>query len=374
MDLTKIAGLIAIVFAALFIFAAYPAYSAVLGPDAPTRWEASRISLQAEPTESPVDPAKNNKVKARDDQATTLMNIAVAIDVLANDDGVDRENSSLSIISVPGNGSVLIQLGGTILYTPSTGFTGEDRFEYEVCNDESSNPGKGKGNNKNCDKARVRVIVDPTPIPNEQPTAVNDLYSVEQGEQLSVAAPGVLANDSDPNGDALTAILVRSAENGSLAFNANGSFLYSPEEGFTGVDTFTYRASDGEYESNLGTVEIEVIDTEPPTVRWLSPVSDGGVLDVGYEMVRLEVEAWDNGSIDKVRFFRWDAEGEVFVDIAEVTQPPYAVEFHASVLNYEWNQILARVYDSAGNVSERIYIWIFQTVNGTKVFLPSVTR
>jgi hypothetical protein len=64
----------------------------------------------------------------------------------------------------------------------------------------------------------------------------------------------------------------------------------------------------------------------------------------------------------------------LFVDIAEVTQAPYVVDFHSSILNYEWNQILARVYDTAGNVSERIYIWIYLTVSGTKVYIPQVTR
>lgn len=371
MDLNKTARLIASAFAALFTLAAFPAYNAVLA-EVPTRWEAVQSSRQAEPTESPTETAKNGRVRARDDQAKTLMNAAVTIDVLANDSSVDRANSSLSIISAPDNGVAVVQTDKTVLYTPLTGFIGEDRFYYEVCNNGGNNPGRGSV--KNCDTARVRVIVDPLPVSNEQPTAVNDIYSVEQGQQLSIAAPGVLANDFDPNNDALTAVLVRPAENGSLALNANGSFTYNPADGFIGVDTFTYRASDGEYQSNLGTVEIEVIDTEPPTIRFLSPVSDGGVFEVGYEMVRLEVEASDNGSIARVRFFRWDAINEVFVDIADVTQPPYAVEFHASVLNYEWNQVLARVYDSAGNVSERIYIWIYQTVKGTKVYLPSVRR
>jgi hypothetical protein len=98
------------------------------------------------------------------------------------------------------------------------------------------------------------------------------------------------------------------------------------------------------------------------------------VIEVGYEMVYLEVDASDNGTIEMVHFFRWDAQNEVFIDIAEVTEPPYAVEFHSSLLNYEWNQILARVYDSAGNVSERIFLWIYLNVDGTKVYIPRVTR
>jgi VCBS repeat-containing protein len=413
MNFTRTVRWVAFLFAALFFLAAYPAYSAILAPDDRAGWGAQSNGPQGKPTESPSDRGKDKDVNARDDVANTQMNTAVTIDVLANDDGVDREDSQISIVDGPEHGRAEIQSAGRITYTPSTGFTGEDQFEYEVCRQdddddddddddgddgdtaiETDNKGKGKGKGKgngkdpgngngkgngngddeDCDTAKVRVIVDAPPVSNEAPTAKNDIFSIEQGKVLSASAPGVLANDTDPNDDALTAVLARTTENGSLTLNSNGSFTYTPADEFAGVDSFTYRASDGEHQSNLGTVEIEVIDIEPPTVRWLSPVSEGEILEVGYEMVRLEVEAFDNGGIDKVHFFRWDANVEEFIDIAEVTEPPYAVEFHASLLNYEWNQILVRVHDSAGNVSERIFIWIFQTVNGTRVYIPSVNR
>jgi hypothetical protein len=261
-----------------------------------------------------------------------------------------------------------------VIYTPSSGFTGEDSFVYEACNDKADGPGGGIGLEKNCDTATVYMIVNPTPVANEQPFAADDIFSTGQGTLLSAPVPGVLANDSDPNGDPLTALLAGSAKNGSLALNPDGSFSYTPADGFIGVDTFTYQASDGELLSNLGTVELEVIDTEPPSVAWLSPGSDGEVFDVGYEMVHLEVSASDNGTIDRVHFFRWDAENELFVDIAEVTQAPYVVDFHSSILNYEWNQILARVYDTAGNESEGTFIWIYVNIDVAKVFLPSVIR
>ena len=62
---------------------------------------------------------------------------------------------------------------------------------------------------------------------------------------LTVAAPGVLGNDADPDGNPLTATLVTGAGHGSLTLNANGSFTYTPAANFNGTDTFTYRASDG---------------------------------------------------------------------------------------------------------------------------------
>jgi Bacterial Ig domain len=374
MNVTRTARWIGLLFAALFFFAAYPVYSAVLSQDTYISSKAPIAQPLLLPTLGPLDPIINPKVEANDDQVTTLESTAVTIDVLANDEGVDPETGSVTLLVTPQNGSATVESGLLVTYTPASGFTGEDSFEYEACNDKADNPGGGIGLEKNCDTATVSIIVDPTPVANAQPYAADDIFSVGQGTPLSPAAPGVLANDFDPNGDALTAVLAGGVENGSLEFNADGSFSYNPAEGFIGVDDFTYQADDGEYLSNLGTVEIEVIDTEPPTVHWLSPGEDGEVFDVGYEMVHLEVVATDNGTIEKVHFFRWDAQNEVFVDIAEVTEPPYAVEFHSSVLNYEWNQILARVYDSAGNVSERIFIWIYLNENVMKVYLPSVLR
>lgn len=79
---------------------------------------------------------------------------------------------------------------------------------------------------------------------NVAPVAGNDSYQVMQGGTLSAAAPGVLGNDSDANGDALTAELVAAPTSGTLTLNANGSFVYTPAASFTGTASFSYRARD----------------------------------------------------------------------------------------------------------------------------------
>ena len=68
----------------------------------------------------------------------------------------------------------------------------------------------------------------------------------------------MLANDTDPDGDPLTAALVSGPGNGSLALNADGSFSYQPNEDFVGQDSFTYAANDGTADSNVATVTITV--------------------------------------------------------------------------------------------------------------------
>ncbi len=71
-------------------------------------------------------------------------------------------------------------------------------------------------------------------------------------------AANLLANDTDPDSPTLTATLGTGPANGSLVFNADGTFTYRPNDGFTGTDTFTYTVSDGTYTSNVATVTITV--------------------------------------------------------------------------------------------------------------------
>ena len=94
---------------------------------------------------------------------------------------------------------------------------------------------------------------------NQPPTATADSYTTQQDTPLTVAAPGVLSNDSDPDvGDSLTAVESTDPQDGSVTVNANGSFTYTPAPGFAGSDSFTYKASDGTAQSNAATVSITV--------------------------------------------------------------------------------------------------------------------
>ena len=94
--------------------------------------------------------------------------------------------------------------------------------------------------------------------PNHAPVAINDSYSVPMGGVLTIAKPGVLANDTDTDGDGLTAVPMSGPSRGTLLLNADGSFTYTPDAGYTGDDSFTYKANDGTADSNIATVTIAV--------------------------------------------------------------------------------------------------------------------
>src|SRR5439155_16773950 len=117
-------------------------------------------------------------------------------------------------------------------------------------------------------------------IHDDAPVAANDSYGVSKNTALTVAAPGVLGNDTDANGDALTAVLVTNAAHGSVALNANGSFTYTPAAGYTGSDSFTYKANDGQLDSNVATVSLTVSDDAPVAANDSYAVSKNNALTV----------------------------------------------------------------------------------------------
>jgi len=103
---------------------------------------------------------------------------------------------------------------------------------------------------------------------NDTPVANNDSYTMSQGDVLGVVAAGVLANDTDVENHALTATKLTNPSHGTISFSANGGFTYTPDTNFYGVDSFTYRASDGSSNSTPATVILSVLArpviTPPP--------------------------------------------------------------------------------------------------------------
>jgi len=99
----------------------------------------------------------------------------------------------------------------------------------------------------------------PTPTPPQAPTANAHTYTAHENRTMSVSCPGVLANDTDPNGLSLSANLVSGPTHGVLTLNSSGSFVYTPGSGFVGTDRFTYIATDGSASSAAAAVMIKVI-------------------------------------------------------------------------------------------------------------------
>lgn len=209
-------------------------------------------------TVSPV----NDVPVANDGTATTGEGTAVAIDLgaLASDVETADANLTYTIASGPSNGT-LSGAGQTRTYTPNANFNGADSFTYSVT--DRGDPDNCGAPSASCAAAQTSAIQTVTmtvsPV-NEVPVAAGDSYSVVQGGTLKVGAPGVLSNDTDVDGDTLTARLLKAPNFAAgFEFRADGSFTYTASTSFRGADTFTYVATDGRAVSQEAEVAIEVV-------------------------------------------------------------------------------------------------------------------
>jgi thermitase len=140
----------------------------------------------------------------------------------------------------------------------------------------TADPISGTGTYWQNGRVNAYNAVQPT-VPNAPPSAVDDAYSTAEDVVFSIAAPGILSNDSDKDGDPLTASRVSGPANGTLTLNANGGFTYAPALNFNGSDSFTYKAYDGKAYSNVATVTLTVNAVNDPPVITSTPVTTASV-------------------------------------------------------------------------------------------------
>jgi hypothetical protein len=137
---------------------------------------------------------------------------------------------------------------------------------------------------------------------NNRPIAGADgPYTVVQGGTLSLSAPGVLANDSDADGDTLTTVLVAGPSQGTLSLGRDGSFTYQASTNYIGEDSFVYVANDGHTVSLRAVAKLKIVSTNAlPSVRMVSP-QDGAAVSTGNFNVIASV-ADSDGSVTNVQF------------------------------------------------------------------------
>ncbi|RZV71982.1 MAG: tandem-95 repeat protein [Candidatus Scalindua sp. SCAELEC01] len=208
--------------------------------------------------------ATNVAPVAVNDSVTTTENSLVTINIIGNDTDSDGtiDATTVAIVSVPSNGSAVAKVDGTVDYTPTTGYTGQDTFTYTV------DDNLGATSNV----ATVTVTVNAT---NVAPVAVNDSAVTTENALVNI---NVISNDTDSDGtiDPATVTIVGVPTNGSAVSLVNGTADYTPNTGFTGQDSFTYTIDDNlGATSNVTTVTITVNSGDTP---WMaSPTPDSTV-------------------------------------------------------------------------------------------------
>ncbi len=207
--------------------------------------------------------------------------------VLANDPGF-RASFRAQVSSPPLHGSLELAADGGFNYLPGAGFTGLDRFTYRAVDGNAS--------------SEYQVTIEVTPL-EKAIIGRDDAYYFTAGrEAISVPAPGILSNDSHPQGQALFAEPVSRPETGTLSLNPDGGFsLSNLPAGFKGILRFTYRAVDARGQSSP---EVPVligigVGVLPPQVTILNP-GNGGLVR---EQLAVEAEAVDDQRLDRVNLY-----------------------------------------------------------------------
>ncbi|MCU1352605.1 MAG: hypothetical protein JWM05_1814 [Acidimicrobiales bacterium] len=205
---------------------------------------AAAVGAQVSPLAASADPPP---IEAHDDVYSTPFNTGLtrtfSLGVLGNDVGEGLEVVASTQAS---HGTVSVSPDGGFTYTPTAGFSGSDSFGY-TAQDSSSQQSS----------ATATVIVDPPP-----PVATGDSYTLSAGTSTSISAPGVLANDT---GSDLHVTQYDAVQHGLVTMANDGSFDYTPDQGFTGTDGFGYTVTDlaGQTTSALVTLNVVAASAAP---------------------------------------------------------------------------------------------------------------
>ncbi|MBK5921282.1 hypothetical protein CCR80_09595 [Rhodothalassium salexigens] len=181
---------------------------------------------------------------ANRDRVLAERDTPITFDPAAND--LDLQGDPLTVVAIGAVEKGRLSLGadGQVTFVPDPGFLGDVSVSYTVADDQ--------GNETVGD---IDITVLP---PNRAPTAVADTAQTFEGETLSAPLSSLLANDSDPDGDALTVVAMTAQAGGAIDLDG-ASFTYTPKAGFFGTEVITYTLADGRGGTDTGTLTVSVL-------------------------------------------------------------------------------------------------------------------
>jgi hypothetical protein len=189
----------------------------------------------------------NDAPSAANDDATLNEGGSVTLQLLSNDNDIDDgiNSSSLEIVRGPTHGQLTLNADGSVTYTHDDSENFSDTFSYRV----RDNAGQLSNT------AEVQLTINP--VNDNRPQTQDQEVSMMAGDDLD-SEYSLLSSASDSDNDSLQIILIDGPDHGTLELRADGTFTYTPDNNYNGVDRFTYVISDGDHVSELATVAIRV--------------------------------------------------------------------------------------------------------------------
>jgi Bacterial Ig domain/PASTA domain len=272
---------------------------------------------------------------------TAVEDIDAAISLVATD--TDSGALTYTVVAGPSHGA-LLGAPPNLAYKPAANYSGTDSFTYRA--DDGA-----------LDSNTATVTINVGAV-NDAPFADSDAYSVEHNGTLIQNAPGVLGNDFDVEGG-LTAVLVSGPTSGTLALAPDGSFAYTPNSGFSGIDSFTYKASDGVLDSGVATVTLGVAQAPPPPppANDQQPPTDPVITSPSHRLGVASADrtidlAWSGAADDQSGVdgfsFHWDNQPVSVPDAAKDAEETATGTTSPALSNGSWWFHL-RTRDNAGN-------------------------
>jgi VCBS repeat-containing protein len=210
------------------------------GPDSFTYTVGDTEAATASATVSLTIAPVNDAPRLMADTATTAEDTALSFAVLTNDGDIDGDVLTVTAVTQPASGIIIIEPDGRLTYTPSANFNGVVGLRYTAFDGTVT------------DSAPVTITVTSV---NDLPLAVDDAATLDEDTNLTIP---VLSNDSDVDGDALAVSIAGQPTSGSAAVNSDNSIAYTPTANFNGSDSLIYAADDGHGGVVTATVAITV--------------------------------------------------------------------------------------------------------------------
>jgi uncharacterized repeat protein (TIGR01451 family) len=211
-------------------------------------------------------------------------------------------------------------------------------------------------------------------ITNNGPSAASDLVvtdTLSNSVVFTASNPGSpICSTPAPPANQIICFLVGLAPQAAFQITVNAT-IKSGAVGQIADSAVVSSATLDPNPNNNHATAIIIVDTVKPQVDWVSPVADGQGYFATNQVIPLIATPSDDVGVAGVEFYRWDKVNLHYVDLGYIYNAPYEWNLNVSTLYSGWNEIDISAYDTAGNVSDHKYIFVYRP---SRIYAPLVTR